>query len=99
MGMGVIEMKRINSIRQVKKHLRSPFDRILPMSVTTYTDTFYDVRKGMFIDHAEVYYLYGDFKSRTVNMTFKRRKTVASEFLDETYMLFSLPDREIVKHG
>lgn len=92
-------MKRINSIRQVKKHLRVPFDRTLPMSVTTYTDTFYDVRKGVFIDRAEANYLWGDFKSRTVNMTYKRRKTVASKFLDETYMLFNLPNREIVKHG
>lgn len=92
-------MKRINSIRQVKKHLRSPFDRTLQMSVTTYTDTFYDGRKGTFVDHAEAYYLYGDFKSRTVNMTFKRRNTVASELIDETYMLFSLPNIEIIKHG
>lgn len=92
-------MKRINSVRQVKKHLRSPFDRMLPMSVTTYTDTFYDGRKGMFVDRAEAYYLYGDFKSKTVNMSFKRRETVASEFIDETYMLFNLPNREIVKHS
>lgn len=92
-------MKRINSIRQVKKHLRSPFDRTLPMSVTTYTDTFYDGRKGLFIDRAEAYYLIGDFKSKTVNMSFKRRETVTSEFIDETYMLFSLPNKEIIKHG
>lgn len=92
-------MKRINSVRQVKKHLRSPFDRMLPMSVTTYTDTFYDGRKGMFVDRAEAYYLYGDFKSKTVNMSFKRRETVSDSFLNETYMLFSLPNREIVKHG
>lgn len=92
-------MKRINSIRQVKKHLRSPFDRTLPMSVTTYTDTFYDGRKGMFVDRAEAYYLYGNFKSKTVSMTFKRRNTVASELIDETYMLFNFPDREIVKHS
>lgn len=92
-------MKRINSIRQIKKHLRSPFDRTLPMSVTTYTDTFYDVRKDAFIDRAEAYYFIGDFKSKTVNMTFKRRETVASEFLDETYTLFNFPNREIVKHG
>lgn len=92
-------MKRINSIRQVKKHLRSPFDRTLPMSVTTYTNTFYDVRKGTFVNRVEAYYLYDDFKSRTVNMTFKRRKTIADDFLDETYMLFSLPNREIVKRG
>lgn len=92
-------MKRINSIRQVKKHLRSPFDRALQMSVTTYTDTFYDVRKDLFVDRAEAYYFIGDFKSRTVNMSFKRRETVVSEFLEETYMLFNLPNREIVKHG
>lgn len=92
-------MKRINSIRQVKKHLRSPFDRTLPMSVTTYTDTFYDGRKGVFVDRAEAYYLYGNFKSRTVNMTFKRRKTVADDFLDETYTLFSFPNRVISRHG
>lgn len=92
-------MKRINSIRQVKKHLRSPFNRMLPMSVTTYTDTFYDGRKGMFVDRAEAYYLWGDFKSKTVNMTFKRRETVASEFIDETYMLFNLPNKVISRHG
>ena len=92
-------MKRINSIRQVRKHLRSPFNRTLSMSVTKYIDTFYDVRKGMFVDYAESYYLYGDFKSKTVNLTFKRRKTVADGFLNETYMLFSLPDREIIRHG
>lgn len=92
-------MKRENSIRQVKKHLRSPFDRTLPMSVTTYTDTFYDVRKGVFIDRAEAYYLWGDFKSKTVNMTFKRRETLASEFIDETYMLFNFPNKMISRRG
>lgn len=92
-------MKRINSVRQVKKHLRSPFDRMFPFSVITYTDTFYDGRKGTFVDRAEAYYLYGDFKSKTVNMSFKRRETVADSFLDETYMLFNFPNREIVKHG
>ena len=92
-------MKRINSIRQIKKHLRSPFDRALPMSVTTYTDTFYDGRKGVFIDQVEAYYFIGDFKSKTVNMTFKRRETVASEFLEETYTLFNFPNKVISRHG
>ena len=92
-------MKRINSIRQVKKHLRSPFNRTLPMSVTKYTDTFYDVRKGMFVDYAEAYYLYGDFRSKTVSITFKRRKTVADDFINETYTLFNFPNIEIVRHG
>lgn len=92
-------MKRINSVRQVKKHLRSPFDRMFPFSVITYTDTFYDGRKGTFVDRVEGYHLYDNFKSKTVKFTFKRRETVASEFLDETYMLFNLPNREIVKHG
>lgn len=92
-------MKRINSIRQVKKHLKAPFDRMFPFSVITYTDTFYDGRKGTFVDRVEGYHLYEDFKSKTVKFTFKRRETVADSFLDETYMLFNLPNREIVKHG
>lgn len=92
-------MKRINSIRQVKKHLKAPFDRTLPFSVITYTDTFYDGRKGMFVDHAEGYHLYDNFKSKTVKFTFKRRETIADSFLDETYKLFNFPNREIVKHG
>lgn len=92
-------MKRINSIRQIKKHLRSPFDRMFPFSVITYTDTFYDGRKGTFVDRVEGYHLYEDFKSKTVNMSFKRRETVADSFLDETYILFNLPNRIIVKHG
>ena len=92
-------MKRINSIRQVKKHLKAPFDRMLPMSLTTFTDTFYDGRKGVFVDRAEAYYFIGDFKSKTVKFTFKRRETVADSFLDETYVLFNFPNRVIIKHG
>ena len=92
-------MKRINSIRQLKKHLKAPFDRMFPMSVTTFTDTFYDGRKGVFIDRVEAYYFIGNFKSKTVNMSFKRRETIADDYLEEVYKLFNFPNREIVKHG
>lgn len=92
-------MKRINSVRQIKKHLRSPFDRMLPMSVTTFTDTFYDGRKGIFVDQVEAYYLWGDFKSKTVNMSFKRREMIADNYLEEVYKLFNFPNRIINRHG
>lgn len=69
------------------------------MSVTTYTDTFYDVRKGIYVSRAECYYLWNNFKSKTVNITFRRRKTIADNFISETYTLSTFPNREIEKHG
>lgn len=95
----VIEVKRINSIRQVKKHLRSPFDRTLQMSVTTFTDTFYDGRKGIFVDRAEAYYFIGDFKSKTVNISYRRREMIADNYLEEVYKLFNFPNKVISRHG
>lgn len=78
-------MKRINSVRQVKKHIRLPFSRALQFIVTTYGDTLYHVKKNAFIDHAEAYYEWNNFKSRTVNITFKRRLSVSES---EDYKLF-----------
>lgn len=92
-------MKRINSTRQVKKHLKAPFDRTLSMSVTTFTDTFYDGRKGVFVDRAEAYYFIGDFKSKTVTISYRRREMIADDYLEEVYKLFSLPNRVISRHG
>ena len=88
-------MKRTNSIRQLKKHLKPPFDRMYPFTVITYTDTFYDGRKGMFVDRSERYYLHGGFKSKTVNVNSRRRETIADGFIDETYRLFNFPNRVI----
>lgn len=65
-------MKRINSIRQIKKHIRSPFSNVLPFIAITYGDTFYRVRKCAFIDHAEAYYIMDNCKSRTISVIFKR---------------------------
>ena len=79
-------MKRINSVRQIKKHLRLPFKRVLPFTVTIYYgDTFYHTKKNVFIDHAESYYIWDNFKSRIVNITFKRRFSVSES---EDYKLF-----------
>lgn len=72
-------MKRINSIRQIKKHVKPPFDRYLPFTVYTYTDTLYDGRKGFYIDKVDVYYHCGDFKSKTVTISFKRRKSIGDD--------------------
>ena len=78
-------MKRINSVRQIKKHLRLPFHRVLPFTVATYGDTFYHVKKNVFVDHAESYYEWNNFKSRTVSITFKRRPSISDS---EDYKLF-----------
>lgn len=91
-------MKRIDSIRQLKKHLKPPFSRMYPFVVITYTDTFYDGRKGVFVDHSERYYLDGDFKSKTVNVSSKRRETVADDLIEETYTFHNLPSRVITRH-
>ena len=90
-----MRLKRINSIRQLKKHLRSSFNRTYPFMVITYTDTFYDGRKGVFVDRSERYYLHGGFKSKTVNVSSRRREIIADSFIDETYRLFNFPDRVI----
>ena len=74
-------MKRINSVRQIKKHLRLPFSRILPFTVITYGDTFYHTKKNAFIDHAQAYYIIGNLKSRTVDITFKRRFPIDDKFI------------------
>ena len=74
-----VYMKRINSIRQIKKHVKPPFDRYLPFTVYTYTDSFYDRQKGIFIDKADVYYVCGNFKSKTVTVSFKRRKPITDD--------------------
>lgn len=92
-------MKRIDSVRQLKKHLKSPFSRMYPFVVITYTDTFYDGRKGVFVDHSERYYLDGDFKSKTVNVSSRRRETVADDFIEETYTLFNFPNRVVKRRG
>lgn len=78
-------MKRINSVRQIKKHLRQPFHRMIPFTVTTYGDTFYHVKKNAFIDYVESYYEWNNFKSRTVSITFKRHKSIGDS---EDYKLF-----------
>ena len=78
-------MKRINSVRQIKKHLRLPFSRVLPFVVMTYGDTFYHTKKNVFIDHVEAYYIMGNFKSRTIHITFKRRSPIDE---NEDYKLF-----------
>ena len=78
-------MKRVNSIRQIKKHLRQPFHRMIPFTVTTYGDTFYHAKKNTFIDHAESYYEWDNFKSRSVNITFKRKLSISDS---EDYKLF-----------
>lgn len=78
-------MKRVNSVRQIKKRLRQPFHRMIPFTVTTYSDTFYHVKKNMFIDHAESYYEWNDFKSRSINITFKRKLSISDS---EDYKLF-----------
>jgi UDP-galactopyranose mutase len=78
-------MKRINSVRQIKKHLRLPFKRVLQFTVTTYGDTFYHTKKNVLIDHVESYYIWDNFKSRIVNITFKRRFSVGES---EDYKLF-----------
>ena len=72
-------MKRINSIRQIKKHVKPPFDRCLPFIEYTYTDTFYDKRKGVFVDKVDAYYACGDFKSKTVTISFKRHKSIGDD--------------------
>ena len=41
------------------------------------------------------YYLHGGFKSKTVNVSSRRRETIADSFIDETYRLFNFPDRVI----
>ena len=79
-------MKRINSIRQIKKHIRSPFSNVLPFIVITYCDTFYHVKKCAFIDHAEVYYIMDNCKSRTISVTFKRLSPID---VSEDYKLFT----------
>lgn len=83
-------MKRINSIRQIKKHLRLPFHRVLPFTVITYGDTFYHVKKNMFIDYAESYYEWDNFKSRSVNITFKRRISISESKDYKLYKHYSL---------
>lgn len=88
-------MKRINGIRQLKKHLRSSFNGTHSFTVIAYTDNFYDGRKGVFVDRSERYYLHGGFKSKTVNVSSRRREIIADSFIDETYRLFNFPDRVI----
>lgn len=78
-------MKRINSVRQIKKHLRLPFSKLLPFTVLTYGDTLYHTKKNVFIDHVKAYYITGNFKSRTVDITFKRRSSIDES---EDYKLF-----------
>ncbi len=93
-------MKRINSVRQLKKHLKPPFNRMFySFVVTTYTDTFYDGRKGIFIDRSERYYIHNGVKSKIVNVSTRRRKTIADGFINETYILLNFPDRTIIRHG
>ena len=78
-------MKRINNTRQIKKHVKPPFDRYLPFVEYTYIDTFYDGRKGIFIDKFEAYYEYGSFKSKTVTVSFSRRESIGD---DETFTYY-----------
>lgn len=78
-------MKRIHNTRQIKKHVKPPFDRYLPFVEYTYTDTFYDKRKGVFIDKVEVYYTCGDFKSKTVTVSFSRHESIGD---DETFTYY-----------
>lgn len=50
-------MKRIESKRQVKKHLRWPFSRYLDFSVYKYGDEYYDKKRGLFVSKWHAYYI------------------------------------------
>ena len=65
-------MKRIESKRQIKKHLRWPFSRYLDFSVYTYGDEYYDKKRGLFISKCHAYYV-EDGKRLHADLTFKTR--------------------------
>lgn len=96
-------MKRIDGVRQVKKHLRPPFNRHHAGEIIRYGDVLYDVKKGFFVDKAEACFLIPNcglrFGSRFVHITYKRRETIADDFLSETYTLSTFPNRKIERHG
>lgn len=65
-------MKKIESKRQIKKHLRMPFSRYLGFSVYTYGDEYYDKMRGFFISKCHAYYV-EDGKRLHADLTFKTR--------------------------
>lgn len=92
-------MKRIDGVRQVKKHLRPPFNRYHAGEIVRYGDTIYDVRKGLFVTKAEVCFLLPNcglqYGSRFVHITYRRRETIADDVISETYTLSTFPNRKI----
>ena len=50
-------MKRIDGVRQVKKHLRPPFRNYHAGEIIRYGDTIYDVRKGFFVTKSKTCFL------------------------------------------
>ena len=92
-------MKRIDGVRQVKKHLRPPFRRYHAGEIVRYGDNIYDVRKGFFVTKAETCFLLPNcnlqYGSRFVHITYRRRETIADGFISETYTLSTFLNRKI----
>lgn len=65
-------MKRIESKRQIKKHLRSPFNRYLDFSVHTYEGEYYDKKRWLFVSKWHTYYVENG-KELHADLTFKTR--------------------------
>lgn len=80
-------MKRIESKRQIKKHLRLQFNRYLDFSVYEYGDEYYDKKRGSFISKCHAYYVEQE-KRLCADLTFKTRVKkylTIIKFVDEVF--------------
>lgn len=72
-------MKRIESKRQIKKHLRLPFNRYLDFSVHTYKGEYYDKKRGLFVSKWHAYYVENGKKFHA-DLTYKIRAKEYTQF-------------------